>query len=174
VILHWLEWNPGFGHSILIGKDVIMGMGKDSILSNEMILLLNFKNVYLLYQARCAHPQGTICTNWLDSADLGLEGELAAEWEMYRRNLIGSGIHLLESLDELKWTGGDNSGQLSVKNVYNALTKKLWKIKIGGWRRKPWSWDCPQKIKLFSWLVAENKILTWKNLQKRGWTGPGI
>jgi hypothetical protein len=45
---------------------------------------------------------------------------------------------------------------------------------VGGWRRKLWKWDCPLKIKLFTWLVAENKILTWKNLQKRGWVGPGI
>jgi hypothetical protein len=30
------------------------------------------------------------------------------------------------------------------------------------------------KIKLFCWLIAENKILTWKNLQKRGWKGPGM
>jgi hypothetical protein len=39
---------------------------------------------------------------------------------------------------------------------------------------KLWKWDCPLKIKLFAWLVAENKILTWKNLQKRGWVGPRI
>jgi hypothetical protein len=103
-----------------------------------------------------------------------LEGDLAAEWERYRRNLIGSGIQLTTRSDELKWTGGDSSGQLTVKNVYNALSSKLWKNKIGGWRKKLWSWDCPQKIKLFAWLVIENKILTWKNLQKRGWMGPGI
>jgi hypothetical protein len=88
--------------------------------------------------------------------------------------LIGSGVQLLDRPDELKWTGGDNSGQLTVKNVYNALATKLWKKTIGGWRKKLWSWDCPQKIKLFVWLAVENKILTWKNLQKRGWVGPGI
>ena len=79
---------------------------------------------------------------------------------MYRRNLIGSGVHLLDKLDELNWMGGDNSGQFSVKNVYNALASKLWKFKIGGSRKKLWSWDCPLKIKLFAWLVVENKILT--------------
>jgi hypothetical protein len=58
--------------------------------------------------------------------------------------------------------------------VYNAVATKLWKFKTGGWRKKLWKWDCPLKIKLFAWLVVENKILTWKNLQKRGWVGPGI
>jgi hypothetical protein len=103
-----------------------------------------------------------------------LVGELAAEWDRYRQNLIGSGIKLVDRSDELIWTGGDSSGQISVKNVYSALSKKLWKFKTGGWRRKLWKWDCPLKIKLFAWLLAENKILTWKNLQKRGWKGPGL
>jgi hypothetical protein len=30
------------------------------------------------------------------------------------------------------------------------------------------------KIKLFNWLLVEDKVLSWKNLQKRGWNGPGI
>jgi hypothetical protein len=54
------------------------------------------------------------------------------------------------------------SGHISVKNVYEALSNKLWKYKLGGWRRNLWKWDCPLKIKLFIWLIAENKILSWK------------
>jgi hypothetical protein len=33
----------------------------------------------------------------------------------------------MDRTDELKWTGGDNSGNLTVKNVYNAIATKLWK-----------------------------------------------
>jgi hypothetical protein len=29
------------------------------------------------------------------------------------------------------------------------------------------------KIKLFIWLVIEEKILTWNMLQRKGWEGPG-
>jgi hypothetical protein len=72
----------------------------------------------------------------------------------------------------VKWTGGDNSGILTVKNVYSAIATKLWKNTIGGWRKKLWLWDCALKIKLFVWLSVENKILTWNNLQRKGWTGP--
>jgi hypothetical protein len=60
VILQWLAWNPGSGHSILIGKDAIMGMGQDSILSQELVHILNLKNVHLLYQASRVFPQGSI------------------------------------------------------------------------------------------------------------------
>jgi hypothetical protein len=36
-----------------------------------------------------------------------------------------------------------------------------------------WKWKIQQKINLFLWLVVNNKILTWNNLQLRGWKGPG-
>jgi hypothetical protein len=35
-------------------------------------------------------------------------------------------------------------------------------------------WNIPQwpKIKIFQWLILHNRILTWDNLRKRGFTGP--
>jgi hypothetical protein len=68
--------------------------------------------------------------------------------------------------------GGRFVGTISVKNVYVATEKKKWNFVIGGWRKYLWSWDCPLKIKLFTWLIAENKILTWEILQHRGFIGP--
>jgi hypothetical protein len=174
IILHWLVWSPGSGQSIIIGKDLILGHGKSMILSEDLVTNLNQKSVYYLYQARSELRPGTICSIWLTSDDLGLVGDLALEWEMFRRALIDSGVQLLDRPDVLKWTGGDYSGQLTVKNVYDALETKQWKNSIGGWRKILWLWDCPLKIKLFVWLVAENKILTWENLQLRGHIGPGL
>jgi hypothetical protein len=43
-----------------------------------------------------------------------------------------------------------------------------------GMEEKALEMGCPLKIKIFTWLVAENKILIWENLQKRGWEGPSI
>jgi len=65
-------------------------------------------------------------------------------------------------------------GFISVKNIYEALSNLVWKKKKGGWWKKLWNWECQMKIKLFSWLLAKDEILSWKNLQKRGWKGPGI
>jgi len=152
-----------------------LGLGKDSIFSAELIFDLNNKNVYYIYQASRVSPQDSICSNWLDSSKLlGLEGDLTTKWERYRRSLIGSSIQLITREDELIFTGGDSFGHISVKNVYNALASKIWTKIIGGWRKQIWSLDCPQNIKLFTWLVIEDKIISWKNLQKRGWEGPGI
>jgi hypothetical protein len=35
-----------------------------------------------------------------------------------------------------------------------------------------WNWHIPMRIKLFCWLVFENRILTWDNMSKRGLYGP--
>ena len=35
-------------------------------------------------------------------------------------------------------------------------------------------WDLVLKIKLFIWLSLERKIITWDNLQGRGWERPNI
>jgi hypothetical protein len=110
LVLHWLAWSMRSRHSIILGKDLILGMGKYSILSEDLVVSLNQKNVHYLYQASRDLRPGTICSIWLDSEELGMVGDLATEWEKFRRALIGSGVQLLDRLDELKWTGGDNSG----------------------------------------------------------------
>jgi len=132
LIVHWLAWKPGADDSIIIGKDEILRMGKDYFLSAELITRLNRKNVYFLFQASRASIQGSICPNWLNNMDLGLEGDFASEWDRYRMRLIGVGIAISDRQDELRWTGGDCSGRLTTKNVYYALVVELWKNKIGG------------------------------------------
>jgi hypothetical protein len=133
---------------------------------------LNQKGVFYLYQAHREPRPGLICSNWITSAELDLEGPLATEWQDFRCAIINNGVQLLMRSDELKWTGDNSSGRISVKNVYEAIENKKQNYVIGGWRKFLWSWDCPLKLKLFTWLVAENKILTWENLQHRGFMGP--
>jgi hypothetical protein len=95
------------------------------------------------------------------------------EWDHYRRALQASGVIYLKKVDELIWIGGDSSGNLSAKNVYAALLSTQISPTITGWRNQMWKWNIQQKIKLFLWLAVNNKILTWNNLQLRGWKGPG-
>jgi hypothetical protein len=60
------------------------------------------------------------------------------------------------------------------KNIYTAIINTIWHSNISGWRMHLWTWKLPLKIKLFNWLADENKIPTWDNLQRKGWTGPNI
>jgi hypothetical protein len=71
------------------------------------------------------------------------------------------------------WVGGDASGVISVKNLYQALIKPLDFHCEKAWILKLWKWPIQLKIKLFLWLAAFDKILTWDVLQSKGWVGPG-
>jgi ribonuclease HI len=42
------------------------------------------------------------------------------------------------------------------------------------WIQNLWKWPVPLKIKLFIWLSAKGKVLTWEVLRKKGWEGPGV
>jgi hypothetical protein len=83
-------------------------------------------------------------------------------------------VQLQNKEDELMWTKGDKSRLISIKNVYTTLTNNLWHQSIGGCKIHLWFWNIAQKIKLFTWLAIENKILTWDILQQKGWEGPSI
>jgi hypothetical protein len=72
ILLHWLAWLPGLGESIMIGKDKILGMGDATLLSGELISILNQQGVYYLYQAIREPRPGMIGPNWITSAELGL------------------------------------------------------------------------------------------------------
>jgi len=60
LLLHWIAWNPGSGHSIIIGKDSILGLGSKVFLFDDLIESLNLKDVHYLYQASRVLCQGTI------------------------------------------------------------------------------------------------------------------
>jgi hypothetical protein len=59
------------------------------------------------------------------------------------------------------WAGGDNSGNISVKNLYTAIANTVGLNNLTGWRRHLWNWKIPLKIKIFTWLTIEKKIPTW-------------
>jgi hypothetical protein len=66
------------------------------------------KDILTLAQAWNPLNEQNISTYWLNSNDLGLEGILASEWDMFRRTLIDSGVILQEGIDQVLWTGGDS------------------------------------------------------------------
>lgn len=61
----------------------------------------------------------------------------------------------------------EGKGILSVKSVYNALSKS----EIGTYHKRIWKGRIPPKIKIFLWLLSNDAILTKENLKKRKWQG---
>jgi hypothetical protein len=97
---------------------------------------------------------------------------------IFRRRLFGVGANMLEDLkkdcedycledskDMPSWIL-DKKG-FSVKSLYvkfkrNTIKKSYWFI---------WKAKIPQRIKVFLWLILENKILSKENLKKKKWHG---
>jgi hypothetical protein len=121
LLLHWQRWLPGSGEQILIGRDCILGMGENSLLSQPLHDHLSRKEVKMLVNAR--NPQGVseLSDLWLCSGSLGLNGTLAEEWNNFTKGLTVAGVYLGEENDKLLWVGGDASDKITVKNIYLAL-----------------------------------------------------
>jgi hypothetical protein len=81
VINHWLSWRPGAGHLITIGRDRILGIGDKYFLSEELITLLNRKQVTTLAQASKFQDPVTFAEVWRSDEDLEITGIHATELE---------------------------------------------------------------------------------------------
>jgi hypothetical protein len=173
-ITHWLAWWPGSGHKIDIGRDHILDIKENSILSSETLSVLKQKNFSIPSQVSEGRDPLTNIELWLSRNRLGFKGTRAIEWEQYTRELKVVGISLKNNQDDLGWTGGDSSRNISVKNLYDAIISTKQFPSSLGWKTKIWKWKLQLKIKIFIWLEASNRILTWAVLKKKGWEGPDI
>jgi len=146
--------------------------GSNAILSTALQSQLHNNNLMFLHHFFISSVSGTLGGTWLSGADLHLTPELSAEWDIFVQHLKASGIYLKTKEDHLIWTGGDRTGRITAKSVYNALAGLAWHTTSASWRQRIWKASCPLKCKLFSWLLLKNKLLFWDKLQTRGWEGP--
>jgi hypothetical protein len=142
------------------------------MLSPSLRSKLHDKSLFYLHQFYSPSKGGPLGDSWLKGTDLLLEPDSSNEWNSYTQLLTEAGVRLRPKLDALIWTGGNGSGQITAKNVYLALAARIWKPLKSICRQRIWRDECPIKLKLFAWLLLENKLLFWDILQGRGWVGP--
>lgn len=66
------------------------------------------------------------------------------------------------------WSWNEVSGHVMDKEAYNAIVHTFTHYS-SRWRREElWKWHLRLKVKCFTWLMLENKIMTWDNVVKRG------
>jgi hypothetical protein len=92
------------GHLISIGRDRILGLGDRSLLSVDLTTHLKQKKIIVLAQVKNHMEHFSLTKNCLCSDDLGLAGEMAAEWDLYHWALIGVGATIRDSENKLMWT----------------------------------------------------------------------
>jgi hypothetical protein len=174
VILHWLRWRPGSGNLISLGRDKLIGLEDRSILSEPLLSHLHSLNIRWLAQARIPSSDCPFPDRWITCEMLGITRATASEWELFVSSLKCVGIYLSEDSDSIMWMGGDASGIISVKNLYTTLLQPFEFSSDNDWIYKLWKWTVQLKVKLFIWLAAKEKVLTWEALQKKGWFGPRV
>jgi ribonuclease HI len=172
IITDWLIWKPGNGREIRIGVDPMIGSHTYYKLSRNLILALKAQGIEFLAQAGFQGAASTRLPRWKKARDLGLEGDLIDEWNNYVKGLVGSGFELNNEKDVLLWSWDTKGDQVTTKQAYEAQLEEAVLVEPVFWYSELWNWLLPLKIKLFMWLLFEQKILTWENLYKRGILGP--
>jgi hypothetical protein len=137
-------------------------------------LTLKAQGIEFLAQAGSIVLEGLSFTRWKKEESLGLEGELKEEWTNYIKGLVSSGIELNNEKDRLMWSWDTKKGQVNAKQAYKVQVLEDMEEETKYWYSEIWNWQLPLKVKLFIWLLLEQRILTWENLNKRGIFGPSI
>jgi hypothetical protein len=62
-----------------------------------------------------------------------LSGNLAAEWDIFRKSLIGAGVFIRDTPDQLLWKGGNSSGIYQLKMlIWLYIELLIFSLWIGG------------------------------------------
>jgi hypothetical protein len=143
-------------------------------LSYTLVLLLKEQGVTCLAHAKTNIQVSSISTNWKSVEMLGLEGVHKEEWTKYTKGMVNARIKLNDEKYCLIWSWDTKQGQVSTELAYEEQVTEVMGVEPKFWYSEIWKWKIPMKIKLFVWLLLEQKILTWDNLRKSGAQGPSI
>jgi len=83
-------------------------------------------------------------------------------------------ISLSKKQDLLVWTWNKESGEVKVKEAYDALINRNLEYDSKWWYSLIWKVRAPLKLILFLWLILKNKVLTGENFRIRGGIGPSV
>ena len=167
-----LSWQVGNGENILLGIDTIVGASHPGTLPSGLLNFLDDMEINTL-----AHAHNTLAGSphyWYSSEDLCITGSWKSGWDSLTKALDLGGIRLHTRADSLIWAFNKQKGSVTANLVYDSIVLSS---------NPPvgcilfdliWNGTIPRKICCFIWLALSNKVLTWDNLQKRGWTKPGI
>jgi len=172
IITDWLVWKSGNGRDIRIGTDPMVGSYTYYKLSRNLILKLKAQGIKFLAQARTSEVEDTTYTSWKKADSLGMEGEQKEEWNNIVKGLVGSVFVLNNEKYTLLWSWDTKRGQVNDNHAYKVQMLELRKVEPCYWYNELWNWQSPLKVKRFVWLMMEQRILTWENLNKRGLNGP--
>jgi len=171
---HWIlpgtSWLIGSGERISL-QDLSNDLDLDYTLSPQLISYFRIKGFEYLHHF--STYSASITTHWRDSAFFRLNGAWKVQWDRFTSSLQRLGILLNNREDCLHWNFHP-LGVVTAKSAYLFLISESVPDGEWWWDHRIWRAQAPLKIICFFWLVMNKRILTWDQLCKRGWSGPGI
>ena len=171
-ITRCLGWKTSDGKLIKIGLDPIAGVSSDYTLPADLRLHLEDYGIVTLSNAL---NRGEACTSsdyWLSADDLELAGPWKDAWTLYIKGLMHGGIRINNNPDSLAWLYNKTTGSVKANLMYEFIANSMVSDRPEGFLRKIRDLHIPLKIICFSWLSLRNKINTYDNLIRKGWSGP--
>lgn len=158
----------------MVGVDPIAGVSGNCHLTQDLINLFTSYRLFNLNHFKRKSYQVPDPSYWEKATDLGLIGIQKDEWQSNTHQLNLEGIRLNNKQDCLIQENNPVNGQVTAHWAYLTLVDYYVEEQERCWHKKLWKQRFPLKIKCFIWLLFNNKILTWENLQRRGKHGPSI
>ena len=133
-------------------------------LSDSLVSTLHSKGIFSLAHVASNDTSFVHGFNWKNAEILDLNGEQKLEWESYVRGLKHSRFVLSKVSDSIVWSWDNKEGKVSTKQAYEVQFLEENDDGLEDWLIDIWKSQIPLRIKLFCWLMIENRILTWDNL----------
>lgn len=167
-----LIWSFQSGSKIIIGIDPFISE-REKIYIPENLLSFFHRKGFFTWDKLIASWQGPV-PMWIEADSLGMCDSLARQWNSIRDGMRSSGLFRSLPVDVLVWKVPNAKSQVCVKDIYINLIGL--KIAHASPLFPPifWRARCPPKFIFFAWLVFYNKNLSWENLKKGNWHGPGF
>lgn len=111
---------------------------------------------------------------WYEASCLNMQADIALSWDHIKTKLRNGGFFRSFDHNFLTWRISDRMDSICVKDIYRLLLSEGRQLCNNAFPGIFWKSGCQSKMVFFAWLTFHNKNLTWENLKKRGWLGPGI
>jgi len=164
-----LSWLIGSGDGVAL-QDLRNDGDLDYILSPPLVAYFRLRG-YSTLAHFCTHSS-SIIDHWKDSSYFHLNGEWKYQWDRFISSLQRLGIRLSGCVDRLFWCHNP-LGKITAKSAFLHLSSVSGPGDSRWWDLSIWRLGAPLKIVCFFWLLMNSRILTWEQLCKRGWSGPG-
>jgi len=169
-IMRNFRWKIFSGTNIFIGFDSIQD-GLTSPLPPALVTYFHKRGIFTWDKLIKSWTNTTPV--WKEEADLSMPPHFRPMWNSVRQNLQGQAIKRPGTKDVLAWNLPRAPSPVHVKGIYVALSFKPAHSDQQIFPFSLWKVACPLKMVLFSWLLFQNRNLSWEVLQKKGWQGPG-